>query len=181
MNTLRTTTLTLALLGFGLAFAGTALAGDGHKGGSNDNERGRHEWKSGNEGTDKDEAGGRERGDPSRRGGGGDTAMIAIGFDEHNRDVIRRYLGDDHRKHCPPGLAKKHNGCLPPGLAKKYKVGEALPPGIDFSPLPRGLLDLLGPAPRGYQYVQVDKDVLLIGEASKKVIDAVTLLSAVDF
>ncbi|MBI2234821.1 MAG: RcnB family protein, partial [Micavibrio aeruginosavorus] len=43
------------------------------------------------------------------------------------------------------------------------------------------LLDLLGPPPRGHQYVQVDKDVLLIGEASKKVIDAVTLLSAVDF
>lgn len=27
--------------------------------------------------------------------------------------------------HCPPGLAKKHNGCMPPGLAKKhYKVGQ---------------------------------------------------------
>lgn len=181
MNTLRTTTLTLALLGFGLAFAGTAWAGDGHKGGSNDNDRGRHEWKSGDDGADKDGDKGRERGESSRRGGNDDTVTIAIGFDEHNRDVIRRYLSDDHRKSCPPGLAKKHNGCLPPGLAKKYKVGEALPPGIDFSPLPHDLLNLLGPAPHGYQYVQVDKDVLLIGEAGKKVIDAVTLLSAVDF
>ncbi|MEP7130966.1 MAG: hypothetical protein ABI770_07550 [Sphingomicrobium sp.] len=26
---------------------------------------------------------------------------------------------------CPPGLAKKHNGCLPPGQAKKlYHVGQ---------------------------------------------------------
>ena len=24
-------------------------------------------------------------------------------------------------KGCPPGLAKKHNGCTPPGHAKKYK------------------------------------------------------------
>ena len=29
---------------------------------------------------------------------------------------------------CPPGLAKKGNGCLPPGQAQKlYRVGEALP------------------------------------------------------
>jgi len=29
---------------------------------------------------------------------------------------------------CPPGLAKKHNGCLPPGQAKKlYNVGRRFP------------------------------------------------------
>lgn len=172
MNTLKTTTLTLALLGFGLAFFGApAWAGNdnGNKG------RDHQEKFSDDHGEDHDD------GDHGHRHGDDDKVTIAIRFGDDDRDTIRRYLGDDHRKHCPPGLAKKHNGCLPPGLAKKYKVGEALPPGIDFSPLPRDLLDLLGPAPRGYQYVQVDKDVLLIGEASKKVIDAVTLLSAVDF
>ena len=31
------------------------------------------------------------------------------------------------QKGCPPGLAKKHNGCLPPGQAKKiYGRGEYL-------------------------------------------------------
>ena len=25
---------------------------------------------------------------------------------------------------CPPGLAKKHNGCMPPGQAKKLRRGE---------------------------------------------------------
>src|SRR5262249_37678595 len=31
---------------------------------------------------------------------------------------------------CPPGLAKKHNGCLPPGQAKKlYNVGQRYPSG----------------------------------------------------
>lgn len=24
---------------------------------------------------------------------------------------------------CPPGLAKKHNGCMPPGQAKKHELG----------------------------------------------------------
>jgi hypothetical protein len=29
---------------------------------------------------------------------------------------------------CPPGLAKKHNGCLPPGQAKKlYRIGQRFP------------------------------------------------------
>lgn len=35
----------------------------------------------------------------------------------------RSFLRDDNRRvliaGCPPGLAKKHNGCLPPGLAKR--------------------------------------------------------------
>jgi len=29
---------------------------------------------------------------------------------------------------CPPGLAKKHNGCMPPGQAKKlYRIGQRFP------------------------------------------------------
>ena len=31
------------------------------------------------------------------------------------------------RDSCPPGLAKKNNGCLPPGQAKKHAVGSRLP------------------------------------------------------
>lgn len=106
-----------------------------------------------------------------------DKVTIRIGGSE--RDIIAGFLRDDHHSHCPPGLAKKNNGCLPPGQAKKYAVGSVLPPDVVALPLPDSLLDLLGAAPHGYQYVQVDKDILLIGEASKKVIDAVTLLSAV--
>ena len=33
---------------------------------------------------------------------------------------------------CPPGLAKKNNGCLPPGQAKKlFNVGQRLPYGYN--------------------------------------------------
>ena len=28
------------------------------------------------------------------------------------------------RASCPPGLAKKHNGCMPPGQAKKFNRGQ---------------------------------------------------------
>lgn len=31
---------------------------------------------------------------------------------------------------CPPGLAKKHNGCLPPGQAKKLYRGQRYPSGL---------------------------------------------------
>jgi hypothetical protein len=104
---------------------------------------------------------------------------VTIRIGTQDRAVIKDYIGKENRKHCPPGLAKKNNGCLPPGLAKKYSVGEVLPDNVEFFPVPGDLLKILSPAPKGYKYVQVDKDVLLIAEASKKVIDAVTLLSAV--
>ena len=33
---------------------------------------------------------------------------------------------------CPPGLAKKNNGCLPPGQAKKrFAMGQRLPQGYN--------------------------------------------------
>ncbi len=45
--------------------------------------------------------------------------------------------GNKHQQHqamgwgaggCPPGLAKKNNGCMPPGQAKKlYNVGQRFP------------------------------------------------------
>lgn len=34
---------------------------------------------------------------------------------------------------CPPGLAKKNNGCLPPGQAKKlYNIGQRFPSGYGY-------------------------------------------------
>jgi Ni/Co efflux regulator RcnB len=103
-----------------------------------------------------------------------------IVIDNRDRTVIRQYVEQDYRRHCPPGLAKKHNGCLPPGQAKKkYRVGYVLPRDVEYRPVPRDLLVQLQPVPSGYEYVQVDKDVLLMSEATKKVIDAITLYSAV--
>jgi hypothetical protein len=40
----------------------------------------------------------------------------------HQGHADANWWGD---RNCPPGLAKKHNGCLPPGIAKKsYDVGD---------------------------------------------------------
>lgn len=35
---------------------------------------------------------------------------------------------------CPPGLAKKNNGCLPPGQAKKlYRIGQRWPGNYGYA------------------------------------------------
>jgi Ni/Co efflux regulator RcnB len=108
------------------------------------------------------------------------SSKSRVRIDSSDRVVIREYIEDSYYDSCPPGLAKKHNGCLPPGQAKKrYSIGRPLPDYIVYEPVPDRILYRLEPVPVGYRYVRVDTDVLLISEASKKVIDAVTLLSAV--
>ena len=109
--------------------------------------------------------------------GSDDKVAIAINIGGNDRNIIQSYLKKNYSRHCPPGLAKKNNGCLPPGQAKKYGIGNRL--DVGYKHLPRDLLNLLGPAPQGTFYGMVDKDILLISEAGKKVLDAVTLLSAV--
>lgn len=96
-----------------------------------------------------------------------------------NREAIKGYLKEHYGRTCPPGLAKKNNGCLPPGIAKKYTLGQPLPEGVLATSLPDDLLKLLYLPRYGQKYVQVDKDILLIDQASRKVIDAITLLSAI--
>lgn len=159
-------TLRMALVALlALGYAGTTLSAQAlaDKGG-----HGKGHAKSENH-DDQD-----EHEDRSRRD---DLRTIVIG--SHDRDVIRNYLAQDFHSKCPPGLAKKHNGCLPPGQAKKYRVGHKLPDGVGYKSLPQSLLDLLSPAPEGYQYVKVDKDVTLMSKVGKTIIDAVTLMSAV--
>lgn len=159
----------------GLAMAGGAYANpeNGHgRGHGNPHERGlKQEHGDGNRH-------GHEHEGKHHRGEHGDRKE-KLGIEVSDRGVLKGYLRDNFGpKNCPPGLAKKHNGCLPPGIARKYRVGQALPQTIEIRELPQELLARLVPVP-GCRYVQVDQDILLIGEASKKVIDAVTLLSAV--
>lgn len=94
------------------------------------------------------------------------------GFSDAQRSLLHGYYSDQMRAgNCPPGLAKKNNGCLPPGQAKKWSRGQPL--GIAYSPLPPYLRDRLGPPPAGHQYVRVANDVLMIAVGSSLVIDAI--------
>lgn len=48
----------------------------------------------------------------------------------HGGDYGQGYNSGYGTGNCPPGLAKKNNGCQPPGQARKsYNVGQRLPYG----------------------------------------------------
>ena len=105
------------------------------------------------------------------------------------RDNVRvgAYFNDDHRREartyyvqqypqgarCPPGLARKNNGCLPPGQAKKYTVGQPLARTVYWYPVPRPVVQALPLAPPGYRYVRVGNDILLLSPESAIVVDVI--------
>ncbi|MDP1525865.1 MAG: hypothetical protein Q8M20_08655 [Rhodocyclaceae bacterium] len=95
-------------------------------------------------------------------------------FNADVRVIIGDYYGKQARAgKCPPGLAKKNNGCLPPGQAKKWAKGHPLPSDLRYYDLPRDLLRRLPPPPPQHRYVQVAGDVLMIAVGTSMVIDAV--------
>lgn len=95
-------------------------------------------------------------------------------FGDHRRIEIHDYYAGQYRHgRCPPGLAKKHNGCMPPGQARKWTIGAPLPANVVRYDLPRALVVKLGPPPEGYRYVRVASDILLIAVGSAMVVDAI--------
>ena len=76
---------------------------------------------------------------------------------------------------CPPGLAKKHDGCRPPGHARRVVVGQALPPGAVYV-VPRRVRTTLPPAPAGYRYAVVDNQVVLVSNTNNLVVDIIRSL-----
>ena len=108
--------------------------------------------------------------------GPGSRDVFVVG--DHDRSAVSSYYREEFaRGNCPPGLAKKDNGCLPPGQAKKmWVVGQPLPPAVVYYPLPQPLYTRLTPPPPGYEYVRVDDDVLLMQTANRSVMNLVVNL-----
>ena len=166
MKTLKIITVTAFLLGAFLAQ--TALADKGGKGKGHKPEQTSASHEEGSKGKGEDE---------NLFGFNDDEVKIITG-------ILKGLNGDDGKdveivrpshKHCPPGLAKKNNGCMPPGLAKKYTVGERLSDDSGYSELSDTLRKALGIPPKGKKYVQVDNDVLLIEEGTKLILDSIGL------
>jgi Ni/Co efflux regulator RcnB len=95
-------------------------------------------------------------------------------FEERHREIVREYYTEQFRGgRCPPGLAKKHNGCMPPGQAKKWQVGRPLPREVVYYEVPQPLVLQIGVPPSGYRYVRVASDILLIAAGTGMVVDAI--------
>ena len=94
-------------------------------------------------------------------------------FDDRQRTIVHNYYGEQFRTgHCPPGLARKNNGCMPPGHAKRWSVGQPLPRAVIYYEVPAPVVVQLGPPPTGHRYVRVASDILLIALGTGMVIDA---------
>lgn len=67
--------------------------------------------------------------------------------------------GEGYRHGCPPGLAKKNNGCLPPGQARR--VGQRAPWSrdryVDYSNLPSSYRDRYADVSGQQYYYQGDR------------------------
>ena len=96
-------------------------------------------------------------------------------FEDHHRVAVREYYAEEYRggKKCPPGLAKKNNGCMPPGQAKKWEMGRPLARDVVYYPVPPQLVVQIGIPPAGYKYVRVASDILMIAAGSAVVVDAI--------
>jgi len=112
----------------------------------------------------------RERSDRER----GEREHERRGFDARSRERVHEYYAREMKRgHCPPGLKKKHNGCVPPGQAKKWRVGQRLPKDVVYHDVPAQVRVEIGVPPSGYRYVQVANDILMIAAGTGMVVDAI--------
>lgn len=119
----------------------------------------------------------------------GDIILETV-FEETEKTIIEEYFGkkkDADQDQKGKGKSKnKHKDkkkgkpahakgkALPPGLQKQLDEKGRLPPGLEGKELPPGLAERL-PAPRkGTKRIIVDNDVVLIEEATRKVLDVIT-------
>jgi hypothetical protein len=132
---------------------------------------------------DKDKGGKGKHG----QGRGGPAVVVQpvrVVVPDHDRAIVYQYYRSEYSAgRCPPGLAKKGNGCLPPGQAKQQQlwvIGQPLPPAIVYERVPPTVVQQLAPVPPGYEYVRVDNDVLLMDMTNRMVADVVNDLGDYD-
>ena len=165
---MRASTLTLVfLLGAGLALPASADddKGKGHgKGQGQSQNQGQGHGK-GDDNNNNDQSRGRTVVVPNQQVLPYQQVVII----DRDRDTLHTYYRNEYAAgRCPPGLAKKNNGCLPPGQVDRvWVVGQPLPPEIVYYPMPPDLYSQLTPPPYGYQYVRVDNNVMLINATSR--------------
>lgn len=149
------------------AFSITALADrPDHAGGGKRKHKDREEYSRERDWDDDD--------DYRRRNSYGSSPSITFNFGSRDADIVRDYYGSG--RNCPPGLAKKGNGCMPPGQAKKWAKGRQLPRDVRYNDVPYDLRVRLPIPPAGHKYVQVAGDILLLAIGTNMVVDALESL-----
>ena len=99
-------------------------------------------------------------------------------FNDQQRTYVRQYYSEQYGggRRCPPGLAKKNNGCMPPGQARKWDVGQPVPRGVTIYSVPQPVIMHLPPAPYGYRYARIGGDIVLIEVQRNLIVDVIHAL-----
>lgn len=168
---LRTLTVasTALLIASGSAYAEKPEKGNGNQG--KNKEQSEHRGQKENR-----KGGGNEKG--NRVDGGRDSGQggvsVSFNFGGAETRIVRDYYGGQVAKgKCPPGLAKKGNGCQPPGQAKQWQKGRALGSDVRYYDIPNELRIRLPAPPLNHKYVQLGTDLLLIAVGTAIVVDAI--------
>ena len=96
-------------------------------------------------------------------------------FNDQHRTYARDYYTQTYGngKKCPPGLAKKHNGCMPPGQVGHWVVGQPIPRSVPIYSVPQPVISQLPPAPYGYRYARIGNDVVLVQQQNNVIVDII--------
>ncbi len=96
-------------------------------------------------------------------------------FNDQQRTVVRQYYVQNYTNanKCPPGLAKKDNGCMPPGQARNWAVGQPIPRGVTTYSVPQPVIAQLPPAPYGYRYTRIGGDIVLVQQQNNLIVDII--------
>jgi Ni/Co efflux regulator RcnB len=165
---------TLALAIFSLLLAGPAFSkGDGDDDHDNEKDHGKHSQKFEDK-QDKREAKEYRKAEKRER----KAIQPGTYFNDQQRTVVRDYYAQNYseRKRCPPGLAKKNNGCMPPGRAPQWVVGQPVPRGVTSYAVPQPVIMQLPPAPYGYRYSRIGGDIVLIQQQNNLIVDIIQSL-----
>ncbi|RYG11886.1 MAG: DUF1236 domain-containing protein [Burkholderiales bacterium] len=96
-------------------------------------------------------------------------------FNDQQRVSVRDYYNQAYvtTRKCPPGLAKKNNGCMPPGQARNWQVGQTIPRGVTVYAVPQPVIRQLPPAPYGYRYARLGGDIVLVQQQNNLIVDLI--------
>ena len=99
-------------------------------------------------------------------------------FNDQQRTFAREYYSTAYRegKRCPPGLAKKNNGCLPPGQVRNWAVGQPVPRNVTVYSVAQPVIRMLPPAPVGYRYARIGGDIVLVQQQNNVIVDIIQVL-----
>ncbi len=163
-HTLRIVSLAIA----SLLLAGSAFAKD--KGDDRDDGGDKH----GNKHSEKYEKKAEKRAEKRER----EEIKQGAYFNDQQRTFAREYYTTTYRdgRRCPPGLAKKNNGCLPPGQVRNWVVGQPVPSNVTIYSVAPPVIRMLPPAPYGYRYARIGGDIVLVQQQNNIIVDIIQVL-----